>query len=92
MQKHIPPQLRPIVQRYLDSTPCLVIESGAKHAKMRHTQTHDWLPIPSSPSDHRAFKNFEMALRRLATTGHGLVFARKGQPLCAEPVPLEPLP
>ena len=63
---------------------------GGRHGKLRNPQGSRALTVPISPSDHRASKNFEMALRRLATTGHGLVFARKHSlPTCPT---LEPLP
>lgn len=56
----------------------LVLEDGAKHARVRSLKSRDWLPIPGSPSDHRAIKNFRSALHRLASDGRGFIFAKTG--------------
>lgn len=76
--KFIPYETRKLLQKTIASTGVIRVEDGAKHAKARNLVTGDWIPVAGSPSDHRALKNFEAALRRLAEYGQGLVYAKTG--------------
>lgn len=74
----IPYDTRKILQKTIANSGVIRLENGAKHAKVRNLITGDWIPVAGSPSDHRAMKNFETALRRLAEYGQGLVYAKTG--------------
>jgi hypothetical protein len=69
---------RKLLQKTIAISGVVRLEDGAKHAKVRHLVTGDWIPVAGSPSDHRSIKNFEAALRRLATYGQGFVYAKTG--------------
>lgn len=71
-------QMQKVISKYLSERPFLVLESGAKHTKIRNLQSNDWLPVSGSSSDHRAVKNFESSLRCLASSGRGFVFSKTG--------------
>jgi hypothetical protein len=76
--KFIPHDTRKLLEKTIASSEIIRLEDGAKHAKVRHLATGDWIPVAGSPSDHRTMKNFEAALRRLVSYGHGFVYARTG--------------
>lgn len=69
---------RSYLRKTLASAPFLMLEDGAKHARVRNSRTNDWIPIAGSSSDRRAAKNFEAALRKLTMLGQGFVFAKTG--------------
>jgi hypothetical protein len=71
------PDIRKLVRDLLRQTPSLYLEPGARHVKVRNRHTHDFVPVPFSPSDQRAVVNLRAQLRRLAATGWGLMHARR---------------
>ncbi len=74
----IDPELRKILEKF-SHLPFLVTEDGTKHARVRNTQSGDWLPVAGSSGDRRSARNFEAGLRRLAKTGHGFIFCKTGR-------------
>ena len=74
----IPCDTRKLLKKTIANSGILCLESGTKHAKVRHLISRDWIPVAGSPSDHRTAKNFEAALRRLVAHGQGLVYAKTG--------------
>ena len=70
---HLPPAVRAILREF----PELLVQKGARHPKARNTETHDFVPLPVSPSGGRWQANLRAQLRRLARTGSGLI-AEKG--------------
>ncbi|EIC24023.1 hypothetical protein Thi970DRAFT_00164 [Thiorhodovibrio frisius] len=70
------PDIRKLVSQFLAQTPSLYLDDGSRHVKVRSSVTQDFVLVPFSPSDHRAVKSLRAQLRRLAATGHGLMFAR----------------
>lgn len=69
IQKLIAPYLR---------TAVLVLEEGARHAKIRNARSQDFLALASTPSDHRTVSNFRSALRHLIENGEGFIFGKTG--------------
>lgn len=65
--------------RDFTSLPQMVIEQGAKHARLVNIETGDFIPLAGSASDYRSARNAKAAARRLAMTGCGLIFARTGK-------------
>lgn len=43
-----------------------IFEQGRRHDRIRPPHGCGFVPIPGTPSDHRAFLNFSSAVRRLA--------------------------
>jgi hypothetical protein len=78
IMKFIPNDTRKLLRKTITSSGIISLEDGAKHAKVRHLVTSDWIPVAGSPSDHRTTKNFEAALHRLVTYGQGFVYAKTG--------------
>lgn len=74
----IPLDTRKILKKTIAISGLIGLEDGAKHAKVRHIVTGDWIPVAGSPSDHRTMRNFEAALRRLVAYGQGCVYAKTG--------------
>lgn len=70
-------KMRKILDKFSD-LPFLVTEQGGKHARVRNTQSNDWLPVSGSSSDWRAVRNFEAGLRRLVSTGQGFIYSKTG--------------
>lgn len=83
--KQLDRDLRGIVRRALDLDPKLSLERGARHYRVVHADTGDFVPVSTSSSDRRARANLESGLRRLSAYGAGLVAAR------AHLVPAAPL-
>jgi hypothetical protein len=76
--KFIPHDTRKLLKKTIASSGIISLEDGAKHAKVRHLVTTDWIPVAGTPSDHRTMKNFEAALRRLVAHGQGFVYSKTG--------------
>jgi hypothetical protein len=76
--KFIPCDTRKLLKKTIANSGMISLEDGAKHAKVRHLVTGDWITVAGSPSDHRTMKNFEAALRRLFAYGQGFVYAQTG--------------
>lgn len=74
----IPCDTRKLLKKTIANSGVLSLEDGAKHVKVRHLVTGDWIPVAGSPSDHRTMKNFQAALRRLVACGQGFVYAKTG--------------
>ena len=74
--KQIDRNLRVVVRRALDLDPKLRLEHGARHYRVVHEDTGDFIPVATSSSDRRARANLEAGLRRLSAHGAGLVAAR----------------
>lgn len=70
------PDVRAVVNRALKDYPCLSFERGKRHGKLRNQHTGDFVPVPFSPSDHRAPRNLRSQVRRLAEHGNGLIAAK----------------
>lgn len=68
--------IRKLVKAFLKKFNWLYIEPGKRHYRVCSRQTQDFIPIPSSPSDYRAVTALRVQLKRLADTGHGLIYAR----------------
>lgn len=75
--RHIDHGIRVMITPY-PRTRVLILENGARHAKVRNPHTQDFLPITGTPSDHRFVRNFQAALRRLIECGEGLIFHKTG--------------
>lgn len=75
--RHIHRDIRDMITPHL-RTGVLILEDGARHAKIRNPRTQDFLPLAGSPSDHRGARNFQAALRRLIDCGEGLIFTKTG--------------
>jgi hypothetical protein len=75
--RYIHREIRDMIAPYL-RTGVLILEDGAHHAKVRNPRTQDFLPLAGTPSDHRAARNFQAALRRLVDYGEGLIFCKTG--------------
>jgi hypothetical protein len=76
--KMIDQSMRKVLGKYLSKMKFLVLEAGAKHARIRNLQSGDWLPVSGSSGDHRSAKNFEASLSRLAFSGQGFIFSKTG--------------
>lgn len=74
--KQIDRNLRVVVRRALDLDPKLHLEHGARHYRVVHEDTGDFLPVSTSSSDRRARANLEAGLRRLSAHGAGLIASR----------------
>lgn len=70
------PEIRKLVGQFLKQFDWLYLEPGSRHFKVRSRRTRDFIPIPFSPSDHRALAGLRSQLRRLADNGQGLIHAR----------------
>lgn len=85
--KQLDRDLRVAVRRALDLDPKLRLEHGARHYRVVHADTGDFVPVATSSGDRRARANLESGLRRLSAHGAGLVAARTHvvpfAPLCA---------
>lgn len=68
----------PIVQAFLAAHPLLSLQDGSRHARVVNRQTGDFVPVPGSSGDSRAPKHLKCALARLATSGRGLIAAKRG--------------
>lgn len=75
--RHIDRDIREMITPYL-RTGVLILEDGARHAKVRNPRTQDFLPLSGTPSDHRCARNFQAALRSLIDSGEGLIFCKTG--------------
>ena len=71
--------VRAVVNRALEDYPYLVLERGKRHGKLRNRLTQDFVPVPFSPSDHRATRNLRAQLRRLGEHGQGFIAARQNR-------------
>lgn len=76
--RHINTAILRLIKPYLRSG-ILILEDGARHAKIRNPSSRDFLPLAGSPSDHRAFENFATALSRLVERGEGFIFCKTGR-------------
>lgn len=75
--------IEPLVRRYLTTYPALCLDQGTRHARVVHSGTHDFVPLPESSSDRRARKHVDAALRRLALTGRGFIAHKTRRPSIA---------
>lgn len=75
--------VEPLVRRYLNTYPALRLDEGTRHARVVHSDTHDFVPLPGSSSDRRARKHVGAALRRLALTGCGFIAHKTHRPYIA---------
>ena len=75
--RYIDHDIRAMITPYL-RTGVLILEDGARHAKIGNPRTQDFLPLAGTPSDHRCARNFQAALRRLIECGEGLIFHKTG--------------
>lgn len=73
---HIDRDLRGVVSWALERNPLLRLERGARHCRVVHSVTGDFVPVSASSSDRHARANLRAGLRRLSTAGQGLVAAR----------------
>jgi hypothetical protein len=73
------PDVRAVVNRALKDYPYLSFERGKRHGKLRNRHTRDFVPVPFSPSDHRAPRNLRSQVHRLAKHGNGLIAAKHNQ-------------
>lgn len=71
------PDVRAVVSQGLRQYPWLTWERGGRHGRLRNRQTLDFIPVPFSPSDHRATRNLRAQLRRLGEHGTGLIAAKR---------------
>lgn len=60
--RKVPKEYMAVLRPYLDSG-VLTLENGKHHAMVRHKDGHK-RPVPCTPSDWNALKNFESQLRR----------------------------
>lgn len=70
-------EIQMLIAPYL-RTGILVLVDGTRHAKIRNTQSQDFLALAGTPSDHRAVRNFRLDLRRLIKNGEGFIFRKTG--------------
>ena len=82
--RYIDPDVVPVVRRYLANYPALHLDEGTRHARVVHSDTHDFVPLPGSSSDRRARKHVDAALRRLALTGRGFIAHKAHRPNIAD--------
>jgi len=76
--RHISREVEKVLSKFTHY-PCLTVEDGSKHAKVRNVFSRDWLPLPGSTSDRRGIHNLESCLKRLAITGKGFIYAKTGR-------------
>jgi len=74
--KQLDRNLRGVVRHALDHDPKLRLEHGARHCRVVHADTGDFVPVATSSGDRRARANLKSGLRRLSAHGAGLVAAR----------------
>lgn len=73
----VDPALRQDVRSVLKANPHLQLEAGSRHCRVVNTASGDFVPVPGSSGDHRARTALGVHLRRLATTGRGLIAAKR---------------
>ena len=74
--RYIDRSLQPVVQRFLSANERLSLTYGTRHARVVHSETHDFVLIAGSASDWRTRSNLESSLRRLSQTGCGLIASK----------------